>query len=155
MLVNGKRQYNEPRFSIDGDEVKRNDTFCSLGLNINEGKKYNSQVEFLRKNFSQLAGMRFRIRNHLDRASPKKKLSRNCLFHIDLLHSTWGGVMLRTCSCSSIDASHKRLVKNLFGRYHLDSEHIFESTKILKLSDVYRLKIATSMFRILTLRMFK
>ena len=74
MLVTGKLQYNEPRLSIDGDEVKRVETFCYLGLNMDEGIKYNSHVEFLRKEISQLARMTYRIRKHLDRASAKKKI---------------------------------------------------------------------------------
>ena len=155
MLVTGKLQYNEPRLSIDGDEVKRVETFCYLGLNIDEGMKYNSQVEFLRKKFSQLAGMTYRIRKHLDRASAKKLYYAFVYSIMTYCIVAWGGAMLETCSCSSIVASHKRIVKNLFGRFHLDSECIFKSTKILKLPDVYRLKVAIYMFKILKYRMFK
>ena len=118
--------------------------------------KYNNQVEFLRKKFSQLAGMTYRIRKHLDRASAKKKTLLRIVYSImTYCIVAWGSAMLETYSCSSIVASHKRIVKNLFGRYHVDSECIFVCTKILKLPDVYRLKVAIYVFRILKYRMFK
>ena len=72
MLVTGKLSYNESNLFIEADAVKRVKKFCYLGMNVDENRKYHSQVEGLHKNISQLARMTFRIKSYLDLKSAKK-----------------------------------------------------------------------------------
>ena len=64
--------------------------------------------------------------------------------------AVWGG-LLCTQRCAGLISVHRRLVKNLFGRFHPGNEVvcIFKRERLLKVPDIYRLRVALYMFKII------
>ena len=154
MLITGKKEFNEPSIFIEADAVNRVESFCYLGMNIDEKMKYQCHVDVMRKKFSQLAGMTFRIKKYLNLGAAKKLYFAFVYSIMTYCIAAWGGVMLETASCVSVFASHTRIVRNLFSRFQHDDQCTFKSMKILKLVDVYKLSAAAYMFKVMKFDMY-
>ena len=65
--------------------------------------------------------------------------------------SVWGGVTLCTSRCNRLNNLHKRIIKNLFDKYFPIGTCFFKVAKILKLGDIYRLRVGIYMHKISTM----
>ena len=61
----------------------------------------------------------------------------------------WGGVSQCTSRCDDISRIHRKIVKNLFSKFFINSRCIFRETRILKIDDIYKLTAASYMYNIL------
>ena len=80
------------------------------------------------------------------------KLYYSCFYSIATYCITcYGGIMLCTRRCDTLCNIQNRIMKNLFHKFFPHSNNLYKDTKILKLPEVYKLRVATYMFRVLVL----
>ena len=100
-----------------------------------------------------MCGVTYRLKNFVNKKAAKN-LYYSCVYSIvSYCIATWGGVLLCTHRCDALLRLQSKIIKNLFGKFFPSSSVacLFRELEILKLDDVYRLRVSIYMYRILVL----
>ena len=151
MLVTTRHVHTDPEIFIGEDKLSRVGVFRYLGVNIDSSLKYHTQLNLIKAKFSQHCGASYRLRNRLD-LTAAKNLYYSCFYSVaTYCICVYGGVMLCTQRAASIIKLQSKIMKNLFKKFLPESTNLFKDMKILKLPDIYRLRAAVYMFRVVVL----
>ena len=147
MLITNRHISHPPKILIDDKEVRIVKKVKYLGIYIDDKLKYNSQIEHIENKLARLCGVSFRLKSHFN-LDTAKKFYFSCVYGtLGYCLSNWGGASLCSSRCDRIQRLQKRIAENLFRKFHLNG-CIFKAMKILKFKDIYRLKVATHMFKL-------
>ena len=104
---------------------------------------------------SQLCGVTYRLRNKVNLRAAKN-MYYSCVYSVlTYALGVWGGVGMCTGRCSRLNSLHKRVVKNLFKKFYPDDEScLFKQMSLLKLKDIYRLRVCVYVYRVIKLNQF-
>ena len=126
-------------------------SFKYLGIYIDNNFKFQKHIDNLKTKLSRLCGMSFRLKNYLDFKSAIKTYY-SCVYSvISYCIVTWGGTMMCTQRTIKLQKLQLRIVNNLFAKFRRSSSDVFREFSILKLPDIYRLRVCLYMYRILYL----
>ena len=120
-----------------------------LGVFIDDHLKFHAQIQSIERKLAQFCGVSFRLRNHFNK-NTALKFYYSCVYSaFNYCISVWGGVSICTGRCDRIIRLQRRIVVNLFSKYFPEDAEIFKCMEILKFDDVYKLRVACYMFRML------
>ena len=147
MLITNKINYNEPSIYIGSEAVLRTECFKYLGVLLDNSLKFHKHVDSVYSRLSQVSGISYRLRNHLDESSAKKIYYAFVQSILIYCVSVWGGVsqVFRWAEC--LEKIQKRILRNLF--HSTQNECIFKTKEILKFKDLYKVCMAVCMHDIL------
>ena len=100
-----------------------------------------------------MCGVIYRLKNFVNKKAAKN-LHYSCVYSIvSYCIATWGGVLLCTHRCEALLRLQSRIIKNLFRKFFFSTSEtsLFRELEILKLDDVYKLRVSIYMHRILLL----
>ena len=154
MIISSHRFTNPPLIQIDYHEVKMVNCAKYLGVFLDDHIKYHDHIQYVENKLVQLCGASYRLKKHFNK-STALNFYYSCVYSVfNYCLCVWGGVSLCTTRCNRIASLQKRILKNLFCECTLESDDIFKSMRILKFIDVYKLRVAIFMFRIIKLGEF-
>ena len=150
MVVSNRNIPDNLVLKLGNDSINCVDSFKYLGVYIDSKLKFKDHIEHIESKLSQLAGVAYRLKYKLN-LSAARNMYYACVYSIisyDIV--VWGGVSLCSQRCSGLNRLHQRIVKNMFSRFlPLDAGCIFKYFRILKLSDIYKFRAATYMYKML------
>jgi hypothetical protein len=151
MLITN-REIHIPNIFIGGQLVERVDTFKYLGLHIDSNLKYRSHLNYLRGKLSSLRYISYKISPYLNDNAGKK-------FYYALVQSilsygivVWGGTSVDSALFNKLCRLQNKIVFNLFANQDDNSGDetiIYKRHHILKLSDLYKLRVSMIMYKIM------
>lgn len=118
---------------------------------IDENLKYHDQINHIRSKLRQFRGITFRLNSYLDIKSAKKVYYSMVYSSISYCIVVWGGIFCCTGRGDELQRLHSRIVKNLFSKFFNDNICIFKANSILKLIDIYKMRVAVYIFKVLKL----
>lgn len=141
-----------PNIYIAGQLVEKVDSFKYLGLHIDSNLRYTSHLNYLRSKLSSLRYVSYKISPYLSEAAGKK-------FYYAMVQSilcygilVWGGVSIGSGSFNKLCRLQDRIVCNLFANKDdsiINVNVIYKRHGLLKLSDLYKLRVCMIMHKIL------
>ena len=147
MIVTNKVINFTPELFIANDKLTRVETFKYLGVHIDSSLKFHSQLNAIKSKISQVCGASYRLSKYIDKASARK-LYFSCFYSIvQYCICIYGGVLLCTQRCTRLLRLQDKTMKNLFSASFPTSQNLHKDTGILKLPDIYRLRVAVYMYR--------
>ena len=154
MIVTNSLVQMTPHLYIENDPIVFVNNFRYLGINIDNKLKFQTQVDYLNGRLSQLCGISFRLKQYFNFDAAKK-------FYYAFVYSVltygiavWGGVILSSNKCARLDRLHSKIIFNLFSSFYPNSECLYKEVGILKLNDIYKLRICIYMYRALNTNMY-
>ena len=139
----------EPIIEIGSERIERKSSAKYLGLNIDEGLKFNVHIDYLKGKLSSLSGAAFKLRHYFNLQSAKKFYYACVYSLLTYCLPVYGGA-LSTYRGSLLIKKHEKIVSYLFLRQG-SNDCPFKQNKLLKLTDVYKLYAGIHMFKILVL----
>ena len=149
MIVTNRATLSTNDILIGNDKINEAKTFKYLGVHIDNNCKFQTHINTLKGKLSQLCGMTYRLRNRIDLKAAKKIYYAFAYSVISYCIATWGGTLLCTHRADALFRLQKKIVSNLFSRFYPISEDIFKQTEILKIQDIYRMKVALYMYKVI------
>ena len=154
MLITNRVLQATPNIHIANDKLSQATSFKYLGVIIDQSLKFQPHIEALMSRLSQVCGASFRLKHHLNLIAAKK-MYYACFYSIaTYCIGIYGGTMLCTHRCDRLVRLQAKIMKNLFSKFFPSTRCLFKKIKILKLPDVYRLKVNVFMYRMLKLDEF-
>ena len=148
MILTNKKIISSPDIYIGQSAVKRVKCFKYLGISIDDDLKFHSQIKIIENKLSQFCGITYRLHKFFNFRS-SKNVYYACIYSvISYCIAVWGGVTQCTSRCNRLDNLHKRIIKNLFHKYFSAGGCLFKAAKILKLGDIFRLRVGIYMYKI-------
>ena len=148
VVVTNKIVVYRPQLFICSDPMKEVDSFKYLDIHVNTRLKINVKINHSKGKLSQLCGVSCRLSKFLDFQSPKNKYNL-CIYSVlSYCKGVWGGVSQCTSRCD-ISRIHRKIVKNLFSKFFINSHCIFRETRFLKIDEIYKLSADSYMYIIL------
>ena len=131
-----QKHINPILYSINGVEIENVDSFKFLGILINNHLTWRTYIGMVANKLSKIIG----ILNRLRYVYPEQVLLQiyNSLFivHINYGLPVWG------VDTDRLFKLQKKAVRIITGNYYIaDSEPIFKSLELLKIDDIYKIKI--------------
>ena len=152
VLISNCSTQVEPLIHIGGNAIQKRTSVKYLGVHIDDRLKYHSHVDNLKKRMSQLGGISYRLKGYFN-LSAAKNYYYSCVYSlISYCISAWGGTLACYSRSDSLKSLHKRIVKNLFGKFFPREDCIFKAAEILKIEDVHRFSSAVHMFKLVVLK---
>jgi len=144
--------YNgDPLLTIDNTPIEKVLTFKYLGLILSSNVKHYDEIDLLTQKLSRFVYITYKIRKYFNLATAK-------MFYHSLIESQvtygiaiWGGTLIITTRGIKLQNQQNKIIRNLFG-IHLhvhNTEMLYKQIPILKLEDVYRLRVSTIIYSVL------
>ena len=150
MLITSKIVSTPPIVYIGEDRVTQVDTFKYLGMYIDSNLKFHDQISHIKTKMSRLCGVSWRLRNHFSYGAAMNMYYACIYSTFAYCISTWGGIFLATQRGNQLLNLQNKIVNNLFAKFSSSQETcLYKKNKLLKMNDVYKLRIATIMYRIM------
>ena len=151
MIITNKHVTSIPDVRIGQDKLKVVKHFKYLGINIDDSCKFNTHIDLLKSRMSSLRGMSYRLKNHLDiRAA--KNVYYSCVYSIVSYGiSVWGGALNCNHRADCLIRLQKHILNNLFSKFYPENINIHVREFFFKISDIYRMRVAVLMYRVLVL----
>ena len=151
MLITNRSVTVTPKIKIGNNEILRVESFKYLGINIDSSLKFQTHIDHLKSRLSQICGVTYRLKPFLDLKSAKK-LYYSCAYSIvGYCIATYGGVSQCTQRMNPLIRLQHRIVKNIFSRFYPATTNLFKDVEILKIPEIYKLRVAVLMYRVLKL----
>ena len=151
MIVTNKNVNTNTDICIGNDKLKKVDKFKYLGLIIDDKLKFQPHIIHTKAKLSQICGSSYRLK-HFFNLSAARKFYYSCFYAIvTYCIVCYGGVWACSQRANILQNIQTKIVKNLFSTYYPSSPNLFKEAGLLKLYDVYKLRVATYMFRIMQL----
>ena len=152
-MIFSNRNYDVPSFMLYDSPLELVDAYKFLGVTFDCKLKFKSHVAAICSKLHRFCGITFRLKNKLNLHSARS-------FYFAYFHSVasycisvWGGLLLCSRKGDRLCKLQDRIIKNLFLRFYpqLSMNELYFRLNLLKLPDVYRLRLATLMFKMLKL----
>ena len=141
-MVFTNRNYDDFRVYVDNVSIDKVNSFCYLGINIDDKLKYTSHLTSLNGKLAKLSGISYKL-------GPKFDLHAARLFYYSFIYSilsygivVWGGIIMEY-NCDQTHRLIRRILKNLFQRFFPDQDinNVYRNLKLLKLKDIYKFNL--------------
>ena len=151
MLVTGRFVEQQPQIRIGDNIVKCSNSFKYLGVHIDVKQKFQNQIDNVKGKLSRLCRAAFRLSGYFN-LSAAKNMYYGCIYStLSYCLVAWGGVLLCTHRADSVVNLQAKIVKILFRKFYPTHRCLFHAAKILKLPDLYRLRVSVFMYKIVVL----
>ena len=154
ILLTNKRVPVNPTIKIGEDIIERVNSCKYLGVYLDDNLQYHDQINHIKSKLRQMRGISYRLGKYLDKKSARKIYYSMVYSTVAYCITVWGGVFCCTQRGEELQALQAAIVKNLFDEFRKDNECNFKANSILKLTDIYRLRVCVYMFKILKLGLY-
>ena len=151
MVITTKNIDIVPELFIGTDKLKPVNSFKYLGVNIGSDMKFHTHVDNLCTRISQVCGASFRIRRHIDLPSARKLYFSTFYTIVQYCIAIYGGFLILNCEAQKLMKLQDKMMKNVFLKFFPSSDNLYKSLNILKLSDIYKLRVGVLMYRTIVL----
>ena len=149
MIITNRNIDITPKLYLGDDEISKKRSVKYLGLYIDDGLRFQTQLHYLKTKLSRIRGISTRICKNLN-------LQTATTFYYAFVYSTitycisvWGGALHHSYISSKLDKVHQKIVKNLFKKYYSNNVCLFKELKFLKLKDIHKFYACVYMYKIL------
>ena len=140
-----------PELFIGNDKLNEVKSFKYLGVNVDSSLKFQTHIDAMKQKLSQLSGVTWRLKNRVD-VKTANKVYYSCVYSVmSYCIGAWGEPLVCSRRGNVLFRLQKRIVRNLFERFHPNSSNLFHDAHIMKLDDIYRLRASMYMYRVLNL----
>ena len=145
-----------PQIKLNNVPIKVVDTFKYLGVFFDSHFKFNIHVTELCKKLSRYCGISFRLKNKLNLHTARTFYYAYFYSTVSYCIAAWGGLLICSHRGDKLCRLQDRMVKNLFSRYYpgLTLNELYIRINLLKLGDIYRLRLVILLYRMLKLGHF-
>ena len=142
MIIFNREISTTLQLQIGSDILSQVSSFKYLGVQIDSNLKFQSQMKILKGKLSRFYGISYRIKNSLDHKSTIK-IYNSCMYSVlSYCIGTWGGVLFCSQRASCLIRLQQKIINNLFSKFYPRSTNILRDAKMLKLPDIYRLRVS-------------
>ena len=143
----------EPIIEINTNSIERVNCFKYLGVLIDDKLKFHQQTNSLYNNLSRFCGITYRLAQFYTFDIAKTFYHSFVYPAITYGIVVWGGCLVHTVRINRAQCYQNRIIKNLFNKYFQGQEIdlMYKNLKILRIADIYKLKCAEFMFKIMKL----
>ena len=151
MIITNLPITTEPYVHLGPDRISRSSCVKYLGMHIDSNLKFTDHVFHLKKKLSRLAGITYKLGKYLNLRAAKNYYY-SCVFSVlTYCVSVWGGIVSCTQGASCLTSLQRRIVTQLFSKYHPNASCIFKSANLLKLVDIHKLYASIYMYKVIKL----
>lgn len=151
MIITPRIHDIDPEIRIGNSLIERVNDFKYLGVSISCNMRYHSHISQLKTKLSRMCGISYKLGNLMNKVAAKN-FYYSCVYSVlSYCICVWGGIMTCTQRCEPLARLQAKIVKNVFSRHYPNSLCLFKSVGILKLIDIYRLRVSIYMFRVMKL----
>lgn len=151
MLITNRKIQVQPQIFIGNNLIKCVDNFKYLGVNIDNKLKFFNQIIQVKGKLSKMCGVSFRLSGYFNKKAAMN-MYYSCVYSsVSYCISVWGGVLLCTHRGDNLIRLHARTVKNLFNKFSPVGTCPFKANKILKLPDIFKLRVSIYMYKVMIL----
>jgi hypothetical protein len=146
----------EPSLKVNSITVERVHCFKYLGVFFDDKLKFHEQTNSLNSKLSRLCGITYRLAQFYTFDVAKTFYYSFVYPVISYGLAVWGGCLVHTGRYIRTQNYQNRIIKNLFAKYFEGHSinYIYKQLKIIKINDLYNLKCAEFMFKIMILGCF-
>jgi hypothetical protein len=143
----------EPIVKINSNQLERVTCIKYLGIMFDDNIKFHEQTNALNNKLSRICGITFRLAQFYSFDVAKTFYYSFVFSAISYGIVVWGGYVVETGRINRTQAYQDRIIKNLFCRYFPGQpiNEVFKQLKIITITDLYRLKCAEFMYKIMIL----
>jgi hypothetical protein len=140
-----------PQLCIQNVPIEFVDCYKYLGLHVDPKLKFHTHLSELKIKLSRNSGIAYKLQRKLDIGSAKNLYYSFTYSAISYCICVYGGVFICTERGNKIKKLHRRIILNLFSSHYpnLNFNEILRHEEILKVEDVYRLKVGCYMYKII------
>ena len=141
-----------PSLSINSELIERVDSFKYLGFCIDDRLSHKVHVRYLTGKLSRLTFISKIVSKYLSNKAARS-------FYFGMVHSVlsygllvWGGALLYGASTLRMQRLHDKIIFNLFklpGDIFVNITHIYKRERLIKLTDIYRVKSCQAVYQIM------
>jgi exonuclease III len=141
-----------PELFLNGQLVERVSSYKYLGFNIDSNLRHRTHVNELKRKLSKYVFVSRKIKPYLTTGAARAiyfSLVQSVLCYGLLI---WGGALFESASSHRLMTLQDKIVFNLFGEPNDSMDNIslvYKRANILKLKDLYRVRAATSIYKIM------
>lgn len=150
------RPFVPPVISVNYNPIEFVTEFKYLGLLFDPKLKFNKHLASLYSTLSRYNGLSFRLGSYFSLDSAKSFYYAFFYSSVTYCLTVWGGLLMCTQKGNRLHRLQRRIIKNLFNKYFVgfDYNHMLKELEILKLTDVYILRVSCLMFKMLKKNMY-
>ena len=151
MLITPRLNVVPPIIFYDQTQLSFVDSFKYLGVQFDSDLKFNIHIQFLTQQLSRICGSAYRLSGFFNLSTAKT-------FYYAYFYSiatynigVWGGIFQCSQRANGLLTLQRRIVKCLFSKFFNfpATEDLFGLVNILKLNQVYLLKVAILMYKVI------
>ena len=151
MVVSNRVLNNNPIISIESNILVCVQSFKYLGVLFDDNLRFKTHIKSVQTKLSRMCGVSYKLKYNLDFNSAKN-MYYACVYSVfSYCIALWGGVMFCTGNCNRIIRLQEKIIKNLFSHLYAPGACLFKILEILKIPDVYKLRVSIYMYRVLKL----
>lgn len=149
MVFNSKKKLL-PRVTLDSKDVEVVRQYKYLGFVLDNSLKHTQHILKLIGKMRQYRAVTFKIGKFFNLDTAKTFYYTMIYSHLCYGTIIWAGT-LKTANFKKLEALQDKIIKNLFCRHlpNMNLSSIYKRLKILKLKDIYKLKICLTMYKCL------
>jgi hypothetical protein len=146
----------EPVFIINSEPIERVTCFKFLGVEIDDKLKFHEQTNSLCNKLSRFCGITYRLAQYYTFDVALTFYHSFVYPAISYGIIVWGGALVHTVRINRAQCYQNRIIKNLFRKYYqgVTIDEIYTKLQILKIKDLYKLKCAEFMYKIMILNYY-
>jgi hypothetical protein len=146
----------EPVIKINGNQLERVTSIKYLGVTFDDKLKFHEQTNSLNNKLSRFCGITYRLAQFYTLDIAKT-------FYYSFVYPTitygiliWGGCLVETCRLTRTQAYQNRIITNLFRNFYptLTLNEILKQIQLITIKDIYNVKCAEFMYKIMILNKF-
>ena len=154
MMVTNKKVAVQPQIFLGDEPIPRVECARYLGVYIDNHLRFNKHIGYLQSKMSRICGISYRLSRHMN-IKTAKNFYYSCAYGvITYCLASYGGVFNCTRKGERLEKLLNKIIKNQFGPYHPSSPCLYKTMGLLKLREIYKLKAALYMYRVLKMNDF-
>ena len=151
MFIGNREETFPIPIKIGSAQIKGVQTFKYLGVYIDRNMRFGTHIAKLKTKLSQICGVAFRLRRYFNKRAALN-MYYSCVYStLSYCIGMWGGALLCTSIGEKLCRVQNKIVHNLLGRLISNGECPFKVFRILKLVDIYKLRVAVYMYQVIRL----
>ena len=151
MVITNRVINTQPDLFIGTDKLSKVENFKYLGVFIDASMKFHSHIEATKVKLSQICGAAYRLKDYMSLNAAKKVYFSGFYATASYCIAVYGGVLMCTQRGEVLQKIQNKIVKNLFSRFFPRSANLYRDVGILRLADIYKLRVSLYMYKVLFL----
>ncbi len=146
MLFSNKNDNNLPELIIRNSQIARTSKLKFLGVTYDENLTFKFHTTNISQKLSRCTAMLYKIRDFMPTEILRTMYYAHIYPHLQYCNPIWANTQATHLNC--INLIHKKIIRIITKSSYLEhTAPLFKGMKILKLEDITKLSIATSMYK--------